>query len=247
RGVTACSHGGSCKCSTRRLLSAVCARWPRPSWAVNSSVPTTRGPLQRVGQPTRRWLPKLPLRSVPDPATGPRLQRYARSWSSSPGRKVACGMATVSGLQTAAGRSIPEGLGTMQAAVVEDFSKPLALREIAIPLPGPGEVLVKIETSGLCHTDIHAAKGHWPIKPKLPLIPGHEGVGIVQLVGPGVTEVKEGDRVGLPWLGYACGACEYCASGWETLCQKQLNTGYGIDGAYAQDAVCSAKFAANVA
>src|ERR687885_500379 len=156
-------------------------------------------------------------------------------------------MAMVStGIQTATGRPLAEGLGTMQAAVVEDFTKPLAVKEIPVPLPGPGEILVKIETSGLCHTDIHAARGHWPIKPKLPLIPGHEGVGIVQLRGPGVTEVKEGDRVGLPWLGYACGACEYCASGWETLCQKQLNTGYFIDGGYAQYAVANAKFVGKV-
>src|SRR5947199_9813304 len=107
-------------------------------------------------------------------------------------------MATVSaGLQVATGRPITEGLGTMQAAVVEDFTRPLAIKEVPVPLPGPGEVLVKIETSGLCHTDIHAAKGHWPIKPKLPLIAGHEGVAIVPRVGPGVTEVKERDRVAL--------------------------------------------------
>ena len=156
-------------------------------------------------------------------------------------------MATAStGIRTATERPLAEGLGTMQAAVVEDFTRPLAIKEIPIPLPAPGEVLVKIETSGLCHTDIHAARGHWPVKPKLPLIPGHEGVGIVQLLGPGVTEVKEGDRVGLPWLGYACGACEYCASGWETLCQKQLNTGYFLDGAYAQYAVANAKFVGKV-
>src|SRR5439155_17409144 len=122
----------------------------------------------------------------------------------------------------------------MKAAVVHDFRSPLQIEDIPIPEPGPGEIVVKIEASGLCHTDIHAAHGDWPVKPKLPFIPGHEGVGIVEMVGPGVIEVKEGDRVAIPWLGYACGSCEYCVSGWETLCEKQLNTGYFLDGAYAE-------------
>jgi len=135
---------------------------------------------------------------------------------------------------------------TMQAAIVRDFTQPLRLEEVPIPVPGPGEILVKIETSGLCHTDIHAAHGDWPIKPKLPLIPGHEGVGIVTQVGRGVTEVKEGDRVALPWLGYACGACEYCASGRETLCEQQLNTGYFLDGSYAEYAKASARYVGKV-
>ena len=108
----------------------------------------------------------------------------------------------------------------MKAAIVHSFSKPLVIEEVPKPTPGTGEIIVKIETSGLCHTDIHAAHGDWPIKPKLPLILGHEGVGIVEEIGNNVTEVKEGDRVGIPWLGYACGHCEYCASGWENLCEK---------------------------
>jgi propanol-preferring alcohol dehydrogenase len=119
-------------------------------------------------------------------------------------------------------------------AVVHSFSEPLRIEEVAKPVPGQGEVLVKIETSGLCHTDIHAAHGDWPVKPGLPFIPGHEGVGIVEAIGRGVTRVKEGDRVAIPWLGYACGECEYCTSGWETLCEKQLNTGYSINGSYAE-------------
>src|SRR5277367_5753283 len=106
----------------------------------------------------------------------------------------------------------------MRAAVVTDFHSPLQMQDLPVPEPGAGEVLVRIETSGLCHTDIHAAHGDWPIKPKLPL-PGHEGVGIVERLGAGVAEVKEGDRVAIPWLGYACGACEYCGSGRETLCE----------------------------
>lgn len=134
----------------------------------------------------------------------------------------------------------------MLAAVVHRFDQPLSVEEVDKPEPGPEQIVVKIETSGLCHTDIHAAKGDWPIKPKLPFIPGHEGVGIVESVGKGVTEVKEGDRVAIPWLGYACGSCEYCASGWETLCEKQLNTGYFIDGAYAEYAAAYGKFVGKV-
>ncbi|MCS6839835.1 MAG: alcohol dehydrogenase AdhP [Roseiflexus sp.] len=131
---------------------------------------------------------------------------------------------------------------TMKAAVVHDFRQPLRIEELPKPEPGFGEIVVKIEASGLCHTDIHAAHGDWPVKPKLPFIPGHEGVGIVESVGPGVTNVKEGDRVAIPWLGYACGDCKYCASGWETLCERQLNTGYFLDGAYAQYAKAFAKY-----
>ena len=134
----------------------------------------------------------------------------------------------------------------MRAAVVHDFSEPLRIEEVPKPEPGPGEIVVKIEASGLCHTDIHAAHGDWPVKPKLPLIPGHEGVGIVESVGSGVTEVHEGERVAIPWLGYACGACEYCASGWETLCEHQLNTGYFIDGSYAEYAKAFAKYVGRV-
>jgi alcohol dehydrogenase, propanol-preferring len=134
----------------------------------------------------------------------------------------------------------------MKAAVVHEFTSPLRVEEIAKPEPGPGEIVVKIEASGLCHTDIHAAHGDWPVKPKLPFIPGHEGVGVVEMVGPGVTEVKEGDRVAIPWLGYACGTCEYCVSGWETLCEKQLNTGYFLDGAYAEYAKAFARYVGKV-
>lgn len=134
----------------------------------------------------------------------------------------------------------------MLAAVVRDFREPIRIEEVDIPEPGEGQVRVKIETSGLCHTDVHAAKGDWPVKPKLPFIPGHEGVGIVEAVGKGVKGFKEGDRVALPWLGYACGVCEYCNSGWETLCESQLNTGYSIDGTHAEYAIGYAKHIAKV-
>ena len=134
----------------------------------------------------------------------------------------------------------------MKAAVVHDFTEELAIEEVPKPVPGPGEIVVRIETSGLCHTDIHAAHGDWPVKPALPLIPGHEGVGIVDSIGPEVTEVSEGDRVAIPWLGVACGVCDHCTSGWETLCEKQLNTGYSVDGGYAEYAKASAKYVAKV-
>jgi propanol-preferring alcohol dehydrogenase len=134
----------------------------------------------------------------------------------------------------------------VKAAVVHDFAQPLRVEDVPKPEPGAGEVVVKIEASGLCHTDIHAAHGDWPVKPKLPLIPGHEGIGIVESVGQGVTEVKEGERVAVPWLGYACGACEYCVSGWETLCEKQLNTGYLIDGGHAEYSKAFARYVGRV-
>jgi alcohol dehydrogenase, propanol-preferring len=107
-------------------------------------------------------------------------------------------------------------------------------------------VLVRIEACGLCHTDIHAAHGDWPIKPGLPLIPGHEGVGIVEAVGPDVTEPKVGDRVAVPWLGSACGTCDHCVSGWETLCLSQQNTGYSIDGGFAEFVKASAAYVVQV-
>jgi propanol-preferring alcohol dehydrogenase len=129
----------------------------------------------------------------------------------------------------------------MRASVVNSFVAPLEIHEIPVPAPGPDQVLVRIEASGLCHTDIHAARGDWPVKPSLPFTPGHEGVGIVEQVGSAVTEVTVGDRVAIPWLGYACGACEYCVSGRETLCETQRNTGYAIDGTHAEYAVAYAR------
>ena len=135
---------------------------------------------------------------------------------------------------------------TMRAAVVEDFTKPLVVREVPKPTAGPGEIVVRIETSGLCHTDIHAAHGDWPVKPTPPFIPGHEGVGIVVEVGPGVHEVSLGERVAMPWLGYACGTCDYCVSGWETLCLEQKNTGYSIDGGFAEYVKANGRYVVKV-
>jgi alcohol dehydrogenase, propanol-preferring len=125
----------------------------------------------------------------------------------------------------------------MKAAVVPASGKPLEIRDIAIPAPGPGQVLVKIEASGLCHTDIHAARGEWPVKPKDQLIPGHEGVGQVVDLGDGVDVLAVGDRVALPWLAHACGHCRYCVAGWETYCTTPQFMGYTIDGTYAEYAI----------
>ena len=134
----------------------------------------------------------------------------------------------------------------MKAAVVHDFTKSLSFEDVPKPQPGPGEVLVKVETSGLCHTDIHAAHGDWPVKPTPPFIPGHEGVGIVEQVGAGVSTPQVGDRVAMPWLGSACGVCDYCVDGWETLCEAQVNTGYGTDGSYAEYVTANAAYVAQV-
>ncbi len=126
----------------------------------------------------------------------------------------------------------------MKAAVVRSFDQPLVIEELPVPEPGPEQVLVRIEVCGLCHTDIHAARGDWPVKPTLPFVPGHEGVGIIERLGQGNTHgLKPGMRVALPWLGYACGDCAFCNSGRETLCEHQLNTGYAIDGGFAEFAL----------
>jgi propanol-preferring alcohol dehydrogenase len=122
---------------------------------------------------------------------------------------------------------------TMKAAVVREFGRPLRIEEVPIPEAGPGQIQVAIQASGVCHTDLHAADGDWPVKPTPPFIPGHEGVGFVSAVGAGVKHVKEGDRVGVPWLYNACGHCVHCLGGWETLCETQLNTGYSVNGGFA--------------
>jgi len=133
-----------------------------------------------------------------------------------------------------------------RAAVVHAFKAPLSLDDVRAPELAAGQVRVRVEASGLCHTDIHAAHGDWPVKPSPPFIPGHEGVGIVTELGPGVTEVAVGDRVAMPWLGYACGTCDHCVSGWETLCLEQKNMGYSIDGGFGEEAVAYARYVVKV-
>jgi propanol-preferring alcohol dehydrogenase len=131
---------------------------------------------------------------------------------------------------------------TMKAAVVRKLGNPLVCEEVPVPEPGQGQIQVKIAASGVCHTDLHAAEGDWPVKPNPPFIPGHEGVGWVSGVGAGVKHVKEGDRVGVPWLHTACGHCIHCLGGWETLCEQQLNTGYSVNGGFAEYVVADPNF-----
>src|SRR5690242_7981287 len=135
---------------------------------------------------------------------------------------------------------------TMNAAVVHAFGEPLRIEQVPIPEPGYNEVLIKVAASGVCHTDLHAANGDWPVKPALPFIPGHEGVGHVVKLGRGVFDLKEGDTVGVPWLHDACGCCEFCTTGWETLCGSQHMTGYSVNGAYAEYVIAAAPYAGRI-
>ena len=135
---------------------------------------------------------------------------------------------------------------TYRAAVCHHFHEPLSVEPVPSQPLQAGQIRVQVEASGLCHTDIHAANGDWPVKPSPPFIPGHEGVGIVVELGPGVTEVSLGERVAMPWLGYACGTCDYCVSGWETLCESQQNMGYSIDGGFGEYAVAYARYVVKV-
>ena len=134
----------------------------------------------------------------------------------------------------------------MKAAVVEGFGKPLTLREWDIPSAGAGQILVKTEACGVCHTDLHAARGDWPVKPDLPFIPGHEAIGLVADVGSGVTSVKAGDRVGIPWLHSACGHCEYCLTAWETVCPEAQFGGYTRNGGFAEYVLADPNYVAHV-
>ena len=137
-------------------------------------------------------------------------------------------------------------MSTMQAAVVTAFGEKLSVTDVEIPTPGPGEVLVKLVASGVCHTDLHAAEGDWPVKPSPPFIPGHEGVGRVEAVGEGVSDLAVGDLVGNAWLWHTCGKCEYCQTGWETLCEQQRNGGYVIDGSFGQYMLVDAAYTARI-
>ena len=133
---------------------------------------------------------------------------------------------------------------TMKAAVVHAFGKDLTIDDVPMPAPGPGQALVKLITSGVCHTDLHAVEGDWPVKPNPPFIPGHEGVGTVVALGEGVTNLTVGQLVGNAWLFSACGHCQYCRTGWETLCEQQQNAGYSVDGSFGQYMLVDARFAA---
>ncbi|KLU08905.1 MULTISPECIES: alcohol dehydrogenase AdhP [unclassified Kocuria] len=145
--------------------------------------------------------------------------------------------------EQATATTVPE---TMTAAVVTAFGAPLEVKDVPVPQPGPGQALVRLVSTGVCHTDLHAAHGDWPVQPTPPFIPGHEGVGRVVALGPGVDDLAEGDLVGNAWLASACGHCRNCRTGWETLCEQQVNGGYSIDGSFGQYMVVDARFAARI-
>lgn len=133
---------------------------------------------------------------------------------------------------------------TMKAAVYKAYGQPGKIESIPTPVPGLGQVLVQIYASGVCHTDVHAIDGDWPVQPPLPLIPGHEGAGVVVALGSEVKNLKVGDRVGIPWLYSTCQACEFCLSGWETLCTSQKNAGYAVPGGLGEYCIADATNAA---
>lgn len=135
---------------------------------------------------------------------------------------------------------------TMLAAVVREFGKPLSVERLPIPEIRPDQILVKVDTCGVCHTDLHAAEGDWPAKPNPPFIPGHEGVGHIVAVGSQVKHSKVGDMVGVPWLYSACGHCEHCLGGWETLCKDQDDTGYMVNGCFAEYVVADPNYVAHL-
>jgi alcohol dehydrogenase, propanol-preferring len=134
----------------------------------------------------------------------------------------------------------------MRAIVLERpaevTASPLNLQEVTLPIPRPGEVRLQVRCCGVCHTDLHITEGDLPL-PKLPVTPGHQVVGIVDGVGADVRVIKEGDRVGIPWLYSADGTCDYCRHGFENLCDQARFTGYHVDGGYAEYAVVREDFA----
>jgi propanol-preferring alcohol dehydrogenase len=132
----------------------------------------------------------------------------------------------------------------MKAAVLHQFGAALTIQQMPVKEPKENQILVKVITCGVCHTDLHACQGDWPVKPKTPLIPGHEAIGYVAALGCNVKNVKEGDIVGVPWLFSACGCCEFCYTGWETLCEQQQNGGYSVDGGYAEYIIADARYIA---
>jgi propanol-preferring alcohol dehydrogenase len=149
------------------------------------------------------------------------------------------------------GRAMPSRLPktmprTMKAAVLRRIGAPLEIEALPLPEPKPGEVLIKVAACGVCHSDLHAVDGDWTPPPRLPLIPGHEVTGHVAALGPDVDGLALGDAVGVPWMYSACGACEFCLAGMETICQSGQSTGYSKPGGYAEYMVASAAFAARL-
>ncbi len=146
-------------------------------------------------------------------------------------------------------RAILNGETAMRAMVLDQqksvTERPLFLRDVAVPVPGPGQVRVRVSYCGLCHTDLHTVEGDLPPH-KLPLIPGHQIVGLVEETGAGVKGLKTGDRVGIPWLHSTDGTCAYCIRGLENLCQRAQFTGYDVNGGYAESTVVGAEYASKL-
>ena len=130
---------------------------------------------------------------------------------------------------------------TMRAMILDAAGQPLSLREVPRPEPGPGQILVKVHACGVCRTDLHVVDGELT-DPRLPVIPGHEIIGTVAALGAGVEKFGEGQRVGIPWLGFSCGECRYCREGRENLCRQARYTGYQLDGGYADYTVADQRY-----
>src|SRR5512146_1671215 len=129
----------------------------------------------------------------------------------------------------------------MKAMLFEQAGSPLQVAEVPVPVPGPDEVLIRVSACGVCRTDLHIVDGELG-SPKLPLVPGHQIVGRVALLGERVERFRVGDRVGVPWLGSTCNGCRYCRSGRENLCDQARFTGYHIDGGFAEFTVADSRF-----
>lgn len=134
----------------------------------------------------------------------------------------------------------------MKAGIVKQFGDTINIENTEKPQPGKYQALVKLISTGVCHTDLHAMEGDWPVKPSPPFIPGHEGVGIVEELGEDAINFEVGDMAGNAWLWSACGNCEYCRKGWETLCEQQLNGGYSTNGSFGEYMLIDTRYAPKI-
>ncbi|MDN6350657.1 MAG: alcohol dehydrogenase AdhP [Yaniella sp.] len=134
----------------------------------------------------------------------------------------------------------------MKAGIVKQFGKTIDIEHTDKPKPGKHEALVRLISTGVCHTDLHALEGDWPVKPSPPFIPGHEGVGEVVALGEDAVNFQVGDIAGNAWLWSACGNCEYCRRGWETLCHDQINGGYSVDGSFGEYMLIDTRYAPKI-
>ncbi|MDN6498537.1 MAG: alcohol dehydrogenase AdhP [Yaniella sp.] len=134
----------------------------------------------------------------------------------------------------------------MKAGIVKQFGKTIDIEHTDKPKPGKHEALVRLISTGVCHTDLHALEGDWPVKPSPPFIPGHEGVGEVVELGEDAVKIQDGDIAGNAWLWSACGNCEYCRRGWETLCHDQINGGYSVDGSFGEYMLIDTRYAPKI-